>query len=117
MKRIIEINKNTASYKRMEIAGFKIKNCYSDCFHSTSGELYHEDIVSVSFECVCGKVERAIKLFDSCRQYFTPQYHMHRVVIDAAKLIEDIGALSEEHLRNDNFSEDEIKYIRRAYAA
>ena len=64
-------------------------------------------MLGIEFTCVCKRKEMLMTSMDGT------YYSGHK--IDAARIIENSGALSVEHLREDGYSEEQISYIRRAY--
>lgn len=95
----LEVDKSTPAYRRVEMAGFKI---FDRIIYDT-----FQDIFRVDWLCFCGRQEG----FDFGRR----EYPTEGNKIDVAKIIEDLGAISEDHLRKDGFTEEEIIHIRRAY--
>lgn len=100
-----EVDRHTEAYKRITSAGFTI------------GEFVGDGIFDcyVPFVCVCGKTEYLSTQgshITKCK-YWDTGYGYE--LIDVAAILESLGSVSEEHLREDGYSEDEIKRIRSAY--
>lgn len=96
----VYVDEKSEAYKRVTAAGFTIDRLAVDYVPEKSAYL-----MSINFTCVCGTQEILVNYFED---YIAG-------VIDAAKMIEDADALSEDHLREDGYTEDEIKRIRAPY--
>ncbi len=97
----VRYNTTTPAYSRLKEAGFSVKD-----FDVFFNKQYDAFIHSVTFVCVCGTVERLSWLNDAVE---------HNA--DVAQKIEAVGAVSEEHLREDGYTEEQIKEIRKPYEA
>lgn len=100
-----KLNVVSDAYKRITEAGFKIN--YLEVFKNIK-----EFMFRASFTCVCNEIEFL--------QYYLPVKDMCGFVsedktIDVAHILETCGAVSEAHLREDGFSEEDIKCIRIPY--
>lgn len=105
--------RTSEAYKRVTEAGFTIGEVQVT-------EEMGGTTVSCIFSCVCGKQEylgfRIDTGEDLASHYLTRSRYLNGFnQLDVALMLEDFGALSPQHLRNDGYSEEEIKYIRRAY--
>lgn len=107
------LNKTSKSYERVTSGGFTID---PDIFLNKIDSKEYL-IVSAFFTCVCGRIERVS--FHTDKPGFPPSKWMElkgdNLLVDVAKVIEDIGANSVKHLRNDGYTEEQIKQIRKPY--
>lgn len=94
----MQIDTESEAYKRVKSAGFEINNL-------EHGDRPNGYWVRVEFTCVCGTRELLPILMDE-----KPQEPF-----DIAKVLEEGGQLSAEHLKADGYTDEQIKYIRRAY--
>ena len=96
----IKVDRNSPAYHRVISAGFRIRNI--NLFRD--GDYY---IPLIVFTCVCGTMERFVGIV----------YHRSEIPkrLDVACMMEKADALSVEHLKEDGYSGEEIKDIRRAY--
>lgn len=90
---------NSTADTRLKAAGFEVYQLKVDWIPEKKKWL-----VTASFKCVCGTIEDLSDYYDE-----PPQN------LNAAEWIEKSGAVSEKHLRNDGFSEIDIKRIRSVY--
>lgn len=119
----MKVDRSSPAYKRITSAGFTIGEIRQITRTSSTGSVtisgtywlptWGEDRpvqFACPFTCVCGNSEVL---------YFTLDPYEHFRICtekyDVAQKIEDLGGVSVEHLREDGYSEDEIKNIRRAY--
>lgn len=99
------INRVSESYQRFTAAGFAIDggHMYEKITYDVGAWRVYTAVIF--FTCVCGKKEVAVFSIDS---------HYLNIIVDAAWHILNSPALSEEHLRDDGYSEEQIKKIRQA---
>lgn len=117
-ERNLRIAEKSEAYKRVASAGFHILKAQKRILeHDICGATCHLEQVMVWIRCVCGREEIlshvAHDYFSDCsmRRYYTDTGE-----IDAAAMVEDAGALDEEHLQMDGYTPVQIAEIRRAYA-
>jgi len=103
------IDTDSPAYIRMRTAGFE--------FGLPSANLIDDGrlaVVYFPFKCVCGTQESFQKTFST-----TEISNMCSIGVlfpfDIAKALEDFGSVSEEHLREDGYTEEQIRDIRKAY--
>lgn len=113
----VEFTKNTEAYRRLSAAGFTID--YVSRCKRIHPDYPEEDFIweyNVSFSCIC-KMEEVlvVRMSDAQRRIDHNPYFPELDLIDAAFAIEQAGAVAEEHLRQDGFTEDQILMIRRPY--
>lgn len=107
------IDRTSEAYMRMSAAGFKVHKAYKIDRRAFSSTFNNSDY-RVEFECVCGRVE--ILTQNVIEDVAALHYHYTKPEgWDAALDIERVGAVSEEHLREDGFSETDIRRIRFVY--
>lgn len=105
-----KINKDSCAYKRVSAGSFKIMD---RIIRSVVPEHYRKESQNFRFDwfCVCGRQEATEVYWLEIQNCYLSDENK----IDVAKVIEDRGGISEDHLREDGFSEHEIKQIRIAY--
>lgn len=97
----------------MSAAGFKITKFEAwKCLH-LSGRPIRLDIEML---CVCGRRGSLPVMFDTRSELEADKYYGVNGY-NAAQMFEDIGEFSEDHLREDGYNEDQIRQIRKPYAA
>jgi hypothetical protein len=103
----IEINTSSPAYRRMTCAGWKIMN-------ARAIEEDHGISLRVDFNCVCGRLETFNYMIQKKEmEYGNPFFENGKW--DCCQQIENFGATSVEHIRNDGFTEEQIKQIRYVY--
>lgn len=113
MARVI-IDKNSDAYKRVTSARFMLGPVE---FRKVkiSGGYYLRGF----FTCVCNRVEGLeiafIDLNNISQNFHFRKKNSQVYIWDMALALEQIGALSIEHLKKDGYSDEEIGVIRRAY--
>lgn len=104
----VKLDRSSLAYRRMRCAGFIIDD---SVFVQREGTIR----MTIGFQCVCGR-----------KEYFTSErladhlpialhFRVENGLVDGAEMIEDAGAVSEEHLKRDGFSEEAIRQIRYVY--
>ena len=104
----LKINRYSEAYKRVSSAGFHINRAevIRNKWQKRSF-LMRSYSVFVYFTCVCGTEEI---LYISNYEFYG-----EKIPFDAADHIEKTGALDPEHLRQDGYTEEQIKQIRAVY--
>lgn len=102
----IKVDRRSDAYKRVIAAGFKIHNITLRRVKNPHCQLFYY-IPYIAFTCVCGSTERFVG-FTFYREQIPNK-------IDVAAMMESVGALSVEHLKEDGYTDEEIKRIRKAY--
>lgn len=97
----IKVDRRSKAYNRIVNAGFKIRNI---SLYKIK-EIYFPEII---FTCICGTKE----------MFFNLAYIKENIPkrLDVARMIEESGAISENHLKLDGYSQAQIDYIRRVYS-
>lgn len=103
------INSHTPAYFRLMKAGFYLYPPHLQHRQAVDvdGTIVEEWTIEGSVDCVCGVTERY--------QFSAEEIDDPRTPIDVALLIEQAGAVSVKHLKQDGFCIAEIRKIRRAY--
>lgn len=123
-QKMFMVDKTTPAYHRVTTAGFKLGlvSRYIWKEWNLLQVRYAADMV-----CVCGRTETLYshQCYD-LNELAVARTPVDRLIdlqvpmnrddeVDLALMIENAGAVDEEHLRQDGYSEKEIKHIRRAY--
>lgn len=101
----IKVDRASEAYKRIMSAGFRIANVNLRKSYVGEEKIYTPVI---RFECVCGRVETAEGFVYYGRNELPKR-------LDIAQMIEEAGAVSVQHLKEDGYTEEQITYIRRYY--
>lgn len=109
----LEINEDTRAFMRLSAAGFKLLDARLEVTEENQGYLGTMQVVKriVEMQCVCGRKETLIEAVmgsDAERMVMREPW-------DAALAIENAGAVSVEHLREDGYTEAQIKRISFVY--
>ena len=97
------VNRTSNAYHRMTQAGFIIDEIM---------QIAGTRRISCRFTCVCGRIEEVMVEADATFM----ELYSYGDRVDIAQLLENCGAVSVEHLRQDGYTEDQIKEIRKSYA-
>ena len=117
-----QVNRHTEAYRRMVQAGFSFDEEMktSDAEHPLFGVRENVVYTLTPMKCVCGRMEYAHCTFpvdEDLKNTPHVETHGRLHLVDIAAIAEQEGAVSVEHLRNDGYSEEEIKRIRVPYDA
>lgn len=111
----LRLNRSSDAYRRVTAAGFEPKEPIIEYRVDLSGAPIQ---ILLQLKCICGREEELALLFDDQGEFREDlQYtkYLSENFYDWAQHIEDLGAISVEHLREDGYTEEEIKNIRRPY--
>lgn len=103
-----ELNMESPAYRGLTAAGFNIEQFLPQIRRAFSGEKILEALIILN--CVCGKTEVGI-----ITQYPPFDNYLHDKRVDVAQWLEDVGALSEEHLKEDGYDLKQVKHIRQLF--
>lgn len=102
----MQVDTETHAYKRLMAVGFIIDN-----FEYGYNKLDYF-FVRCDFTCICKRDEHFL---DRTTDILTWQRYIKGNKFDVARRIEELGAISVDHLRKDGYSEEEIARIRAPY--
>lgn len=100
---LFHVDRKSEAYNKITKAGFHIHDILCEEIQGYFGAY----VLTIPFNCVCGKKE--VLILSAC------DWEFHNNTIDIAYILEKKGAIAEEHLRSDGYTEDEICKIREPY--